>query len=72
MKSNLLALMSGAAFGLAFGSLISLLSDRDTFVLSLDADKFTDALDRHYKSATLRDLYEDNKISCEREGGVDL
>lgn len=70
MKSNLFALMGGAAFGFAFCSLISALVDHDTsFVLSVDGDKLANALERRFRSATLRELYEDNKISIERQGG---
>lgn len=72
MKRNLLALISGAAVGITFGALISSLIDNDTFVLSVDGDKLVSSLDRRFRSATLRELYEDNKISCDREGGIEL
>lgn len=60
MKSNLFALMGGAAFAFTVYGLISfkLLIPRQLYVCG--------------RTATLRDLYEDNKISCERQGGVDL
>ena len=60
MKSNLFALMGGAAFAFAVYGLISskVLIPRQRFGCGM--------------TATFRDLYEDNKISIEKQGGVDL
>ena len=72
MKLCAIVLGTSAALGFAVGGVISLLIDRNTFVLSVDGDKLCDALDRRFKSASLRELYEDNKISCDREGGLKI